>query len=52
PAFIKDTAFVTMLLEKASQYLPLFTIGMGWVVPATVAFLIGWVWVSTAIKNI
>ena len=38
PAFIKDTAFVTTLLEKAGQYLPLFTIGMGWVVPATVAF--------------
>ncbi|MDU0982184.1 MAG: branched-chain amino acid transport system II carrier protein [Enterococcus faecalis] len=51
PAFIKDTAFVTTLLEKAGQYLPLFTIGMGWVVPATVAFLISWVWVMISKKD-
>lgn len=52
PAFIKDTAFVTTLLEKAGQYLPLFTIGMGWVVPATVAFLISWVWVMISKKSL
>ena len=37
--------------RKAGQYLPLFTIGMGWVVPKTVAFLISWVWVMISKRS-
>lgn len=45
PAFIKDQRLVSTILTLAEKYLPLFSIGMGWVVPATVAFVISFVWV-------
>lgn len=45
PAFIKDQRLVSTILTFAEKYLPLFSIGMGWVVPATVAFVISFVWV-------
>lgn len=45
PAFIKDQRLVATILNFAEKYLPLFSIGMGWVVPATLAFVISFVWV-------
>lgn len=44
PAFIKDLSIVHSLLTLAENYLPLFTIGMGWVVPAAIGLIIGLIW--------
>ncbi|HCE12604.1 MULTISPECIES: branched-chain amino acid transport system II carrier protein [unclassified Enterococcus] len=46
PALIKDTAFVQAILRFAENYLPFFQIGMGWVTPAIIGFIIGlcWTW--------
>lgn len=41
PAFLKETQVVQAILHFASSYLPFFTIGMGWVVPAALGFLLG-----------
>lgn len=45
PALIKDLPAVHGVLTFAEHYLPLFTIGMGWVVPAAIGFICGLVWV-------
>lgn len=41
PAFIKDTAFATSIIEFADVYLPFFSIGMGWIIPALIGFILG-----------
>ncbi|MBP2097771.1 LIVCS family branched-chain amino acid:cation transporter [Enterococcus rivorum] len=46
PAFVKESAFAETILNFAKQYLPLFTIGMGWVVPASIGFLISFLWIK------
>lgn len=38
PLFIKDTPSIIFILNIASRYLPLFDMGMGWIVPATLTF--------------
>ncbi|WP_348921691.1 branched-chain amino acid transport system II carrier protein [Enterococcus rotai] len=50
PDFIKSNTVVTSILKTAENYLPLFTIGMGWVVPAALGFLIGLIW--TKVKKV
>ena len=50
PSFIKDSNVVTGILTTAEEYLPLFSIGMGWVVPATIGFVSSLLWVSTKKK--
>lgn len=50
PDFIKSNTVVTSILKAAENYLPLFTIGMGWVVPAALGFLIGLIW--TKVKKV
>lgn len=47
PDFIRSNTVVTAILDTAERYLPLFTIGMGWVVPAVIGFLIGLIWSKT-----
>lgn len=49
PDSFKNLGFVTAILDAANAYLPLFTIGMGWVVPAIFGFIIGIFW--TMIKK-
>ncbi|WP_206911564.1 branched-chain amino acid transport system II carrier protein [Enterococcus sp. DIV0840] len=46
PDFIKSNALVTTILKIAENYLPLFAIGMGWVVPSVLGFMIGLIWVK------
>lgn len=42
PSDIKDSCFIKLLLNFAKDYLPLFNIGMSWVIFATVGFILGW----------
>ncbi|MDN6070861.1 MAG: branched-chain amino acid transport system II carrier protein [Lactococcus plantarum] len=35
--------FITVLINFAKTYIPFFTIGMGWVVPALIGFVIGFI---------
>lgn len=46
PALIKDTTLVQSILRLAENYLPFFQIGMGWVTPAIIGFILGlcWTW--------
>lgn len=44
PDFIKSNSFISSILATAENYLPLFTIGMGWVIPAIIGFIIGLIW--------
>ncbi|MTD39978.1 branched-chain amino acid transport system II carrier protein [Erwinia sp. CPCC 100877] len=44
PESVKAFPLVNSLLTIAETYLPLFTIGMGWVVPAIIGFIIGLIW--------
>ncbi|EOH96501.1 branched-chain amino acid transport system II carrier protein [Enterococcus moraviensis ATCC BAA-383] len=44
PDFIKSNSFIASILATAENYLPLFTIGMGWVIPAIIGFIIGLIW--------
>lgn len=41
PSSITTIPFVKSMITFAGKYLPLFIIGMGWVVPALIGFLIG-----------
>ncbi|WP_165004144.1 MULTISPECIES: branched-chain amino acid transport system II carrier protein [unclassified Enterococcus] len=43
PDFIKQTAFIQSLLDFARAYLPFFTLGMGWIVPAIIGFVVGYI---------
>ncbi|MDA9471414.1 branched-chain amino acid transport system II carrier protein [Enterococcus sp. 5H] len=44
PEFIQTNSVATAILTTADKYLPLFSIGMGWVVPAALGFIIGLIW--------
>ncbi|MEI5994486.1 branched-chain amino acid transport system II carrier protein [Candidatus Enterococcus mansonii] len=44
PAFIQSNFVVATILDLAKNYLPLFSIGMGWVIPALVGFFVGLIW--------
>ncbi|EOF56775.1 branched-chain amino acid transport system II carrier protein [Enterococcus hirae EnGen0127] len=44
PDGIKQTSFVKTLLDFATNYLPFFKLGMGWIVPALVGLVIGLIW--------
>ncbi len=41
PEFIANTKFAHAVIIFGEKYLPLFTIGMGWVLPAVIGFIIG-----------
>ena len=43
PAGIKSISFIDNILAFYSCYLPLFDIGMGWVFPAILGLIIGWI---------
>lgn len=47
PAWLKQTGLIQQLLSLANDYLPFFTIGMGWVLPASIGFVIGIIWVAS-----
>lgn len=42
PSHIKDTSLIKVLLNFATDYLPLFNIGMSWIIFAVVGFIFGW----------
>lgn len=44
PDGIKQTSFVKTLLYFATNYLPFFKLGMGWIVPALIGLVIGLIW--------
>lgn len=44
PDIIRQTGFSQMLIRFGEKYLPLFEIGMGWVLPALTGFVIGIIW--------
>lgn len=44
PEGIKQTSFVKTLLDFATNYLPFFKLGMGWIVPALIGLVIGLIW--------
>ena len=41
PESFANTGFAQSLIHFAEHYIPFFTIGMGWIVPAVVGFIIG-----------
>lgn len=41
---------ITELINFATAYIPFFSIGMGWVVPSIIGFIIGIIWMFTAKK--
>ncbi|WP_317946105.1 branched-chain amino acid transport system II carrier protein [Carnobacterium maltaromaticum] len=43
PASVKSISFIDNILAFYSRYLPLFDIGMGWVFPAILGLIIGWI---------
>jgi branched-chain amino acid uptake carrier len=50
PAFFANTAFAQAIIGFGKAYLPFFSLGMGWVLPACVGFIIGLLWMF-ATKN-
>ncbi|HIY56646.1 MAG TPA: branched-chain amino acid transport system II carrier protein [Candidatus Tetragenococcus pullicola] len=50
PAFIKESALGQLLISFGEKWLPLFSIGMGWILPATLGLVIGLIWHSLS-KN-
>ncbi|MBF8807215.1 MAG: branched-chain amino acid transport system II carrier protein [Enterococcus lacertideformus] len=50
PDFIKQSGVAKQLLDFADAYLPFFKLGMGWIIPALIGFLIGLIW-STVKKE-
>lgn len=46
PAFIQNHDLVQFILKSAQLYLPFFTLGMGWVVPAIFAFFLSFLWIK------
>ncbi|KAF1299131.1 branched-chain amino acid transport system II carrier protein [Enterococcus sp. JM4C] len=44
PDFLKNTSLVKKVLEFATNYLPFFTMGMGWILPAMIGFILGIIW--------
>lgn len=43
PEFFAKTPFAQGLITFAQKYIPFFTIGMGWIVPAIIGFIIGFI---------
>lgn len=43
PEFIANTAFAKGIVNFGDHYLPLSSIGMGWVLPAVIGFVLGYV---------
>jgi len=43
PEFIANTGFAHAVITFGEKFLPFFTIGMGWVLPAFVGFIIGFI---------
>ncbi|MCJ1661077.1 branched-chain amino acid transport system II carrier protein [Staphylococcus sp. NRL 18/288] len=43
PELFAKTSFAQALIGFAQKYLPFFTIGMGWIVPAIIGFIIGFI---------
>ncbi|MDK6298210.1 branched-chain amino acid transport system II carrier protein [Staphylococcus caprae] len=43
PEFFAKTSFARFVISLGEKYLPFFTIGMGWIIPALVGFIIGFV---------
>lgn len=43
PAIIVNTQFAYSIISFSQKYLPFFTIGMGWVTPALLGFVIGFI---------
>lgn len=52
PEFIQTNSVTTTILTTADKYLPLFSIGMGWVVPAALGFIIGLIWSKLNQKSV
>lgn len=50
PAFLRNLAPVQSLLHFAQDYLPFFQLGMGWIVPALLGFIVGIIW--TILKKV
>lgn len=44
PKFLANTSFAQWMIHLGEEYLPLFAIGMGWVLPAFIGFVIGISW--------
>lgn len=44
PAPLRNTAIADAVVDTAARFLPLFDIGMGWVLPAGIGFVIGLLW--------
>ncbi|GGB08984.1 branched-chain amino acid transport system II carrier protein [Macrococcus hajekii] len=43
PEFLVNTSFAQAVLAFGEKYLPFFSIGMGWVLPALIGFIIGFI---------
>lgn len=41
PEFFVKTSFARFIIYLGEKYLPFFTIGMGWIIPALIGFIIG-----------
>ncbi|GMA07171.1 branched-chain amino acid transport system carrier protein [Tetragenococcus halophilus subsp. flandriensis] len=44
PAVVSQTGFAQTLIQLGEQYFPLFAIGMGWVLPALIGFIVSLIW--------
>lgn len=44
PATIQSSPFATTLLTFAKEFLPFFSVGMGWIIPSCIGFLVGIGW--------
>lgn len=51
PEAIKTTGWAKTLLAGAERFLPFFSIGMGWIVPALLAFFCSLFWVSMRVPK-
>lgn len=43
PAFISESGFVTSILNYPDKFLPGFDLGFGWILPALIGFVIGYI---------
>lgn len=44
PDFLSQTGWAQSIISLGSSYLPFFSIGMGWVLPACIGFVFGLIW--------
>lgn len=51
PTAIQSSSLASILLTFAKEFLPFFSVGMGWIVPACIGFLIGISWWLTDRKK-